>query len=345
MRRRNPWIFFGAFLALLISAMFVPDLRLNAELAAARREGLWTTPEEIGRDQKPVPAELNAMTLIEPLVTIEKSQREGQPFGLSEAIRNLTRGKASSAEKTLVWAWFKRRPDLAAKWRAALKAPAFSSGTVWTDGFDRVWKAEPLRLGVSRLLAASDFGIDARENLIGAARLGALSRNEPGLLSQGLRYLDMESILARARALGVVREVNAAFGAPADIRLAYRGLMADQLAEMEQIRSFRRPNWGSNTILNERIRQLAPFAAATKQRVVQQWRQLWKELPADPTDYFAAAKVFDRNYPRITTEIGNYSHVIDGMAGFHHSGAMPGDALRRIGQLEALRKESFSFDR
>jgi hypothetical protein len=75
-RRRNAWIFFGIFLALLISTTFVPDLALNAELAATRRDGMWATPEEIGRDLPTIPVGENAMDSLKPLVELEREQRK-----------------------------------------------------------------------------------------------------------------------------------------------------------------------------------------------------------------------------------------------------------------------------
>ncbi len=322
--------------------MFVPDLRLNAELAAARREGLWASPEDIARDQKPVLAELNAMTLIAPLAEAERTEID-MSDRLWEPMQNFVRGNATPSQAQIVKTWFQRRPELADEWREATRKTAFSSGTDWAKGFDRVWKGDELRLGIERLIVASILGRDPRENLIAAARLGALTRQEPGLISQGLGYRYLEPMLRRAKQLGIVREVNAAFGPPADFRLAYRGLMADEVAMMEEVRGpdYRNRKIGAKPTLEERFRQLAPFAAAAKQRVVLHWRQLWKDLPADPTDYTGAAEVLDRDYPLITAEIGEYSHPMDGMVGFHHSSfsSKPGDALRRIAELEAMRKK------
>jgi len=343
-RRRNTWIFFGIFLAILISTTFTPDLRLNAELAAARREGMWATPEEIGRDLPKIPAGENAMDSIKPLVELEREQRKEVKYfppvyELGLAIRDVLNGKATEEETMTVRGWYVRNPEMAEQWREVSEIPGYSSGTDWSKGSGRIWESFRLRYGVERLLTAAVLGFDSRKNLIAAARLGAFPRREPGLISQSLSYPYAEQMLKLAKRLGIVREVDAAMGPAPSLRQAYRGLMADEVDAMEQIRrpEARNRNRGPQVTLEQRIRQLAPFAAGAKIQVVGRWRQLWKLLPADPTDYMRAADVLDREIPKIDADIYAYSSLMDPLVDFH-SGYKPGDGLRTIGRIEALRK-------
>jgi inorganic triphosphatase YgiF len=100
--------------------------------------------------------------------------------------------------------------------------------------------------------------------------------------------------------------------------------MADAIDAMEQVRKpeARATRRDQQVTLEQRIRQLAPFAAAAKIQVVQRWRHLWKPLPADSTDYAAAADVLGREIPQIDADIKVYTSLMD--LGDYPPGYKPG---------------------
>ena len=86
------WVAIALGAALVGLALWLPGYRLDRELAAARREGLWTETADVLRHTSGVPTADNAAPLIRRAISMEKATP------LDDAARKLLKGTATPAE-------------------------------------------------------------------------------------------------------------------------------------------------------------------------------------------------------------------------------------------------------
>ena len=223
-----------------------------------------------------------------------------------------------------------------AAWRAASVRPRLDYRRHYEDGYRTLFpELAPLKWGAIRLVAAARLGESPRENLLAAARLSALVRQEPGTIQQlfGMEIARLSLREAVRRGLG--REVTAALGPAPDVRRIL-GPDLPALLDLYSLADYEGAlnDLGVKAAIGpaERWAHWGPMAKATKAIGVARWRRLWARLPKDGTDLDAAARVVDVEMPGIDALTPTVSDVMTKLA----SGG-PGDMLRDLAAFERER--------
>ncbi len=327
-------LFLGGLIGLVALTAWLPDFRLAREIAAARKEGLWTDAGDVRRAIGPVAAEDNAATAI--WAAIAKDREVALPPG--DLVADVLGGKpvTSAHRDTLA----EMEPRLA-RWRAAAEKPRLDYGHRYELGFRMLFpEFAGVRAAGRSLVASALLGLKPRENLLAAARLSALTRQEPGTVP-AVVGLDLgRQALRAAVKLGSAREVERALGPPADVRRVLGPELpafldtANREAYLEGLKDLgvkTEPSWG------EQLMHSGPFARNTKATAVARWRVLWGRLPKDGTNYGAAAKAVDEEMPKIDALMPSYAEVMEKLL----AGKTPGRGgfLRDLGNFEVEREK------
>lgn len=322
---------------MLIAAMTAvwPFWRLRIASEAARKEGLFLTSAEVAKSRPKLPPKENAMTLVLPLYERELSlQALRIRSGTNQALSYTIQGFAGTAERATARRYLLATKDLTRLWRIAASRIKLDTGTDWSDQ-NRIWKVVYLAYGRTRFLSCAALGIDPAPNLLAAARLSKLMRQEPGLISQAQGLRSTDDMLRIARRCGIERRVAEALGPPTDPKVIYQLELEELLTLIESVKrpEFQKKNFFKPSI-EERIRQLAPFDAAARTRAIEAWRAAWKRLPTRIEDYGVASMEIDRTVGAMIGSLQGYSSYIDRwMANYR-----PGEILRTNAFLEADRQ-------
>ena len=294
----------AAGVLLLAFALGWPSYRLNRELAAARREGLWTETADVLWGTSGVPEAENAAPLIRATIAMEKVAP------LDGVAIKLLKGTATSAETARLRRDILAHPETLAAWRLAATRPRVDYGRDWEEGAATLFpEFQGLKRGVKRLVVAARLGYSPKENLVAAARLADLTRQEPVILSTLVSASLGRIVLREAKRQGFSREVDASLGPPIDVRRAYA---AELVFALDFIRNdgtddwYRRMGVDRGPSLSERLTHLAPRRANETAAVVRDWRAMWHELGSG-TDYPAAACAMRRWMPRVNQRMADWS--------------------------------------
>ena len=307
-RRRMWWVAIALGAALIGFALWIPGYRLDREIAAARREGLWTETADILRHTSSVPEGENAAPLIRKAITI--TPREDPKT--DKAIGDFLRGKATAAQVALVRRNNARHPEITAAWRLASTRPQVNYGRNWEEGSATLFpEFQNLKRGVKRLAVAARLGDRPRENLLAAARLADLTRQEPVILSTLVSASIGWITLREARHLGLGREVEAALGPPLDVRRMYA---AELVFSLDYMRNDGTDDWNRRMGLKfgpsllTRLTHAEPRRSNETAALVHDWRAMWRELGSG-TDYPTAARAIRRQMPGINDRLANWSEI------------------------------------
>lgn len=330
-RRAWGWVFVANLVAFGL-ATYLPALRLEAELAAARREGAPTNPEEVRALFGPKRREDNGAWLAARAMENEFRAQARAGFRAVQtngiAVSRVIQGRARPGDRKIVADWLDRDPLLLEDWREVARQPhvAFLMDEYpitipeYRPVFTSLAGSHGMRLGQTRLLAAAAMGRSPRENVLCAARLVGKTKEDVGLVAPCLAYNRLPATFHLARREGVASQVRAALGPPPDIRRALAIWLPEQLRSMEKVRHRSAQTFDGRTWM-ERLRQTALLSTVAKIQVVRAWRDLWRELPVNPHDYAAATVVVDRHVPRLTRLLKGYSSRLDtpylGLTEFH----------------------------
>ena len=307
-RRRMWWVAIALGAALVGFALWLPGYRLDREIAAARREGLWTETADVLRGTSGVPEGENAAPLIRKAITI--TPREDPKT--DQAVNDFLKGKATAAQVALVRRENARHPEITAAWRLAATRPRVDYGRPWQEGAATLFpEFQSLRRGVKRLAVAARLGDHPRENLLAAAHLADLTRQEPVILAPLVSVAIGRIALREARHLGLAGEVEAALGPPLDVRQAYAAELASALDVM---RNEGTDDWHRRMGLKEgphllyRIAHGEPRRSNETAALVHDWRGLWREMGSG-TDYPTAARAMRRWMPDINRRLVGWSEI------------------------------------
>lgn len=318
---------------------WLPGYRLDAEIAAARREGLWTEMSDVSKSIA-AKASLgeNAAPLVREAIAADKAL--GKEFGKEMGyVREVNRNQATPAHRAALRAVFVGHPRMLEHWRAASARPRLDYGRKWQDGYAiLLLEYAPVKAGALRLVAAARLGIQPKENLLAAARLSALTRQEPTVIAPLVAISIGHAALREAKRQGRSREVEAALGPPIDVRYVFAGELPSTIDIMRPLGTPEGERKLGNPLspsVAEQIRHTGPWKTNAIRAVVHGWRELWRDLPKDRSDYEGAAKALDRHMPGIESTLASYSELLgklmDGPGEF-------GRAARAFATYEAERK-------
>ena len=309
-RGRAWWVAIALGAALVGLALWLPGCRLDRELAAARREGLWTETSDVLRGTSGVPRGENAAPLIRRAISLEKATPSNPET--DKATVQFLKGKATAAQIALVRRENAAHGAITAAWRLASTRPRVDYGRNWQDGAATLFpEFQDLKRGAKRLAVAARLGDRPRENLVAAARLAHLTRQEPVILASLVSASLGRIALREARHLGLGREVEAALGPPLDVHRMYA---AELVFALDYMRHDGTDDWYRRMGLDRgptpwtRLTHAAPFRVAETRRVVEDWRAMWRELGSG-TNYPTAARAMRRWMPRINDRLANWSEI------------------------------------
>ena len=311
---KRPWLWgtLAVSLGLIVLAAWLPGHRLEAELAATRREGLLTELPEVRRLVGTVPESQNAAPLVR-IALVGDRVHAAAERGVNDAAKAILKERATPAQTALFRAALAHRPALLDNWIAASKRPRLVYDRHWEDGAATLFpEYAGVRYGVQRLAAAAHLGIRPRENLLAAARLATLTAQEPVLIAAVMGVAEGRVALREARRQGLAREVDVALGPSLDVRRAYAFEFPQALDVM---RNEGTPEWSRRLGVRQdppfwyRLAHAGPRRSAETLALVREWRALWRDLPKDGTDYPAAAKALRRHLPGIDRRLADWSDV------------------------------------
>lgn len=325
------WAGIGTIVAAGAITTLVPSHRLEAELAAARKEGIWTSGAEV-RQRLPNLADVdNAAPLAAAAISLSRKRPDPMLDTKCEAV---ARGRASHADASWVRKALSLRDPLLQTWRAASEKPRLDFHRRWEQGYMMLLPelAEYKRAG-NELIAAARVGIDPQKNLRAAARLSALLRQDPLIVSQTVSTEIGRRTLAAAKDLGFASQIEPDLGAPMDVRYALSTELPSALASIDAVRTGRtEPNGGG---LGRVFVNVGPVTDNRIYNVVHLFRLLWKEVGDHTTDYDRAAKVVDLRLGQFESAVAGTSPMLANMM----SGSQnAGQFVRDTGALEAERR-------
>lgn len=296
----------GACLALVATMAIVPPARLASERAAAKREGMWTTAADVRRAIGTVPTADNAAPLIQAAIAADR--KAGLKFD------------DASLER----------------WRTAASKPRLDYGRHYEDGYLVLFpELAPTQAAARALVHAARLGKDPKQNLLAAARLSALVRQEPGVIAAIISGRMAKQTLDAAQTLHLAPEVESALGPAPDVKW----IIGPELTAfvdtypLPQYESYLR-DLGVHDQIGwfERLRHSGPMAQTAIAGGIGRWRTLWQHLPRDPHDLTAAAGVVDRDMPAIDKLMPDVADVMEKLTSTRGSGR--GGFLRDLADLE-----------
>ncbi|GEM_PF-3068749 len=337
--RKGRWLA-GGLVTLAALTLWLPDLRLARELAAARQEGLWTTPNDVRRAAGTAPEADTALTLIRDARGAER----GRTFATgAEAIAKTAAGTATPAERELARTALKGVEASTSLWVQASRRSMLVSDRNYEDGFGTLYpEFAPIHGAVDRLIAAARLGLSPKENLLAAARLSAFVRQEPGEIAAAVGTNSGMQTLKAAQAMGFAKEVDAALGPPVDARR----ILGPELPAFLTSADYRPYMAGLSDLglrgdipWTEGVIHYGSLARNTKAAGVARWRDLWARLPKDGQDFDGAAKAVDEEFPKLDPLMSSYADV---MAKLLARAGDPGRGgfLRAVGEFERERAKS-----
>ena len=195
--------------------------------------------------------------------------------------------------------------------------------------------------GGAKLLAASaHVGMVPRENLHAAARLAALIGQEPVLIASLVSVAAGRIALREARRQGLAREIEGLLGPPLDVRRTYAFEFYGALQTMRLLgtEGYDRKLYGRarETDWFAHLHQTGPWRDNALRRYIVLWRDLWREMPKNGTDYAGAARAIRRHTPLIDRAAGDYDEVLATYA--WEPGDDPAQAVVALSKYAAERK-------
>ncbi len=321
-------------------AAWLPDARLDEEIAAARKEGIWTETGDIrrGLDAR-LPKGENAAPLFRAAIAAQRTTPAGKKRLVTSA--QLLEGMASPAQVADWRADLAGRRDLLRLWQAASVPPRLDYERPWMKGMALLLpEYSQVKSGAQMLVAAAHLGIEPRKNLLAAARIANLSGQEPLLIAQLIKVSIGTLALKEARRQGLGHEVEAALGPPIDVRWALATEPLGMVDAMRRIGSPEGDRWlgaPASSNLVERVKHTGPWKKNAIRGVLHRYRALWRDLPQEPTDYEGAAKALERHLPGAYAALTDYSEVMGKLMGDAKEEA---DLVRRFDQFERDRRSA-----
>lgn len=318
----------------VVFAAYFPEYRLNQEIAAAKSEGLWLNLSEARTAiAKAWPSGDNAAVLVREAMALRRSKGIQNP---EPELDDVLTGRATPDEKDLVRGYAVKNEALLDLYRRASKMPRMDYGRPWEQGFALLLpEYAVVKNGGKSLVAAAAVGIDPKENLLAAARLSVLTRQDPSLIAQMVSVAMGSTALRQAAKLGMGKEVDAALGAPIDVRWAYA---MEFPACLDTARRVGTPEWDKSMGvpsegLWERIKRAGPTHTNAALTVVHDFREFWKAMPQDGTDYAAAIRAVDQKLPDVYDALARMSPAM----GVVLSSSSVSEAVKALQKFETLR--------
>lgn len=300
------WTGIGAAVTLIGVVAFYPRYRLAQEMAAVRAEGVPIEMNDVRQAIPPVSPSENAADLMRS--ALKADQADERRLGKSLSTERLVpKGKASPAQTDALRALYLTEPDLIARWRRVAERPRLVFDRHWEDGYALLLpEYAGYKIGQIRLVAAARLGLNPRENLLAAARLSNLIRQDPTEIAALISMGTGRVILREADREGIAHEVESALGPPIDARWAYlpeipSGLdLARRAGEPDFDRWF-----GAHVeeSLWDRLRRAGSGRENAMSRLVQDDRDFWRALPKDGTEYAKIKAARDRWLPQIYNDL------------------------------------------
>ncbi len=344
MKRALWWASVAVMAGAVVLVAWLPGFRLSQEIAGARNEGLWTEAADVRKAVGPAGGEGNAAAMV------QAAMEDGKARGISEgglvaAMGKVLKGNATEAQKRAVRDFCGKNEALAARWRAASAMPRLVFDRPWEDGLAVLYRElAPTKQAVRFLAASAEMGLQPRANLLAAARLSALMGQDPALISQIVRVSLGLTALREAKRLHLEREVEAALGPPIDARRVYAFEFSDVLQTIGRLDE---PGWKARmwTPGHEpddgflgKLRRTGVLKANGTRKVVQRWREFWREMPREGTDYDGAIRALERRMPAAERAASEHAEVFRTMSGPTGDPKETSMAVRAFARFEAERK-------
>ncbi len=326
-------------LAVVFSAYF-PVYRLNRELAAAKREGLLLDLSDVQPAiSKSWPQGENAATLVRKAIASKKSHSISLPGRETD---DVLKGSATTQEKDQVRRYLAQNIAFLDLYRQASRMPRLDYERPWQQGFGLLLPEYAVVKNAGKtFVAAAALGIDPKENLLTAARLSVLTRQDPNLIAQLVSIAMGSTAIRQAAKLGLGREIDSALGAPIDVRWAYSVELpscldaARRIGTEEWDKSLGIPREG----LWDRLRSGGPTRTNAASTIVHDFRAFWKAMPKDGTDYISATQAADQNLGGAYDELARMSPV---MANLVSNSSNLSEPIKAMQSFEELRKAARS---
>ncbi|RYG20449.1 hypothetical protein EON82_20235 [bacterium] len=320
MRRR--WIAPSALTSAAAAIAFAgwfPYYRLEREVAAARAEGLWTELSDIPKAiEATLPKGENAAPLIRE--AIAKGKESGMHKAeVGEVARRILKGTSTSLDRARFLEIVTKNQSVLETWRRAARCPRLDYKRDWSQGYAVLFpEFADIKRASQILSATAAVGTQPKGNLLAAARLSVLTRQEPSVIAQLVSVAIGRIALKEAKREGLATEVEKALGPPPDVRWTYAAEFPCALDTMRRVGD---PEWfkymgaSDQRSFAERIRNTGPWKANAAYRLVHEYRQLWSEMPKEPKDYDTAIRAIDRWVPKINAELWDASSIMSKLMG------------------------------
>lgn len=282
--------------------------RLPQEMAAARREGLPLTPQDLRRTPA-APAERNAAPIYAAMVQLLNKGDRSETDNIGDVLNTALSGDPARLDRNAARALLTRYDAVVRLADRAAAMPDCDFGREYAKPSNVQFPEFAATRAAARLLALRACVESADGNTAGAfrsigecARIGRHAASEPVLIGLLVRiaidgiaerafqnvllaHLDSPQVTAEARA--ALRD----FGETPDLSRSIGGEMVMGLASIDEIRAARLPLDAPAIVAQLRQREAATrntMCNAWKVRCISYWRSIRSALRSHPTDMLAS---------------------------------------------------------